>query len=1027
MSAPFDRLQPDDVPDDIPEDVQDGLEASRQAGEARWREVAERRTMIERSGLFDADWYRRHHPASADSDLPALDHYMTRGVAGFASPGPLFDAPTYLRQAWHLRPGIDDPLTHYLVSGQGEGRSAVSVARAPMRDPLGRPIEPLLLLPASSARPSIAVVVHVFYVELFGEICQALALLPYRFTLLVTTDAQDKATAIAEEFARRSLDAYLMLHVGPNRGRNFGPFLLGYRDALAAHDLMLHLHTKSSLYTGGDRSGWRQVLLRTLLPSTASINHLIARFVDDPQLGVLTASPGEEMRYWSYNWLSNRHLAQPLFDRLGLSIPVPRGMFDYPHGGMFWARPRAIAKLIGHDWTLADFPPELGQTDGTLMHAIERVVVLAAADAGYGFAELDYERGVVRPGWSSRNLDQYSNASHDGLVDTILRMDTISFDVFDTLLTRICLTPDAVHRYVGVLAARRFPAAEDYAAHRRAAEADARLECGDRGDVDLDQIHARFRIAATGGWTPDAIDFVQELEIALDLRTLRPRDVMIAALEAARARGRRVVLTSDSYLPRRLFDAMLDRFGLLEKIDAVYLSSERRARKDPGDLWPIVATAEPGLLHVGDNEQSDIHRTADAGIRHFHVMSPSALFEMHGLVAGEGESEGGRRPLGDDILLGPIACTLFNSPYLDRHHAGAPLLSQPERAGHAVFGPLLFAFIAWLASHPSTRHLERLHFVSREGYFLKRLYDAVRLAAGRDDLPPSEYFHCSRRVALGALQGLVAAGAPLEVDAVLRGAGYNGSLDDFFLARLGLEPDPPRMQDRHLISLPRDEELVRCVMELRRPEIVAHGTRALAGLRAYAASRGLGSERPLGFVDVGYSATMQTALQAATGRPLVGLYMGVSHAAAQVRAGGGHAFGAFADGNVASFTGGYGLMLEAFLTAPHGQVIGYDDGVSPPAPRFRHDGLSQRRFATLERLYEGAERYALELIACWGPELLELPFRPQTATAMLEAVRIGRLRLAPDLLGALSVEDDFCGNGEIDVFGRMVSPWPGDA
>ena len=36
---------------------------------------------------------------------------------------------------------------------------------------------------------------------------------------------------------------------------------------------------------------------------------------------------------------------------------------------------------------------------------------------------------------------------------------------------------------------------------------------------------------------------------------------------------------------------------------------------------------------------------------------------------------------------------------------------------------------------------------------------------------------------------------------------------------------------------------------------------------------GLGGDRPHGFVDVGYSATMQTAIQTALGRPLIGLYM----------------------------------------------------------------------------------------------------------------------------------------------------------
>ena len=38
---------------------------------------------------------------------------------------------------------------------------------------------------------------------------------------------------------------------------------------------------------------------------------------------------------------------------------------------------------------------------------------------------------------------------------------------------------------------------------------------------------------------------------------------------------------------------------------------------------------------------------------------------------------------------------------------------------------------------------------------------------------------------------------------------------------------------------------------------------------------------------------------------------------------------------------------------------------------------------------------------------------------MLQAVRDRRIRLSPALMAALSVEDDFCGNGEIAVFRHL--------
>jgi FMN phosphatase YigB (HAD superfamily) len=979
--------------------------------------VQAHRALVLRSGLFDGDWYRRRNKDAAESDLEPLDHYFAHGIRRRAAPGPLFDSADYLRQAWHLRPGTDDPLSHFLLSGHAEGVRPRSVVEADATA-TERAVAPFMLLPKPSRQPSLAVVVHVFYLDLFDEICEALSRLPYRFDLLVSTDQPEKETLIRERVAAHRLDALLLVRVCDNRGRNFGPLLTVFREAIGAHDLLLHLHTKKSLHGGYEQQGWRQTMLRTLLPPMPATSGLIARFVDDPGLGVLTANPGDAVRYWAYGWLSNLALARPLYDRLGLTRPVPRGLFDYPLGGMFWARTAALARLLDHPWRIEDFPEELGQTDGTIQHAIERVIVSLAAEAGFGFAELDYERGLIRPGWASRNLDQYRLASASGLRDTLHRVGAVSFDLFDTLLTRSCLTPDAVHRFIGFAAARRFPGADDYVARRGAAETEARRARDDAGDVDLDEIHACFVRDAGPGWSEEAIAFVLHEEVVLDMRTLQPRAVMVEALEAARALGLRTLLTSDSYLTRRSFDAMLCRFGLEDHVDAVYLSSERRARKDRGDLWALVGREEDraGLLHVGDNEQSDIQQTARAGIRHFHVFPPATLFAMHGLLPAVAPQP--EQALGDDLLLGPIAAELFNSPFLDAKHSGPVLLSDPEQAGAVLLGPLLFAFVAWIASHPTARHLDRLFFVSREGWFLKRLYDAVIAASGRTDLPGSVYFHCSRRASLAASQGVA-----FDPDAVLRGAGFTGSLSDFFLARLGFVPDAALCHQHDRIRFPRDTELVRCMMELMRAPIVAHGKDMARGLAAYADSVGMDGAGPYGFVDVGYSGTMQTALQSVLETRLIGLYMGVSHDAAQVRAGGGHAFGAFADGNVADFTGGYGLMLEAFLTAPHGQVIGYDDERSPLRVRFRHDGLSQTMFPVLERFYQGAERYAVSLMRCWGPDLLAVPFRAEAATAMLEAVRRGRIRLGDDLMRALSVEDDFCGGGEIAVFHRL----PGSA
>jgi lipopolysaccharide biosynthesis protein len=54
---------------------------------------------------------------------------------------------------------------------------------------------------------------------------------------------------------------------------------------------------------------------------------------------------------------------------------------SFPSGSMFWCRAGALATFSS--LTVGDFEPEDGQIDGTLAHAVERIVTLAAEANGY--------------------------------------------------------------------------------------------------------------------------------------------------------------------------------------------------------------------------------------------------------------------------------------------------------------------------------------------------------------------------------------------------------------------------------------------------------------------------------------------------------------------------------------------------------------------------------------------------------------------------------------------------------------------
>src|SRR3546814_19485928 len=64
----------------------------------------------------------------------------------------------------------------------------------------------------------------------------------------------------------------------------------------------------------------------------------------------------------------------------------------------FWVRPAALRLLLDAHLGVTDFEAEAGQLDGTLAHAVERVLTLAAGAAGYTTVSATSLCGLPEPG-----------------------------------------------------------------------------------------------------------------------------------------------------------------------------------------------------------------------------------------------------------------------------------------------------------------------------------------------------------------------------------------------------------------------------------------------------------------------------------------------------------------------------------------------------------------------------------------------------------------------------------------------------
>jgi GT2 family glycosyltransferase len=232
--------------------------------------------------------------------------------------------------------------------------------------------------------PDLAVICHLFHIDVVDEIKGYLNNIPFPADLFISTDAIDKHDFIAQRFSGWD-NGQVTVRITPNRGRDLAPKLVGFHDVHERYEYVLHLHSKTSRH---DKmlAPWRGFLLENLLGSKEIVYSVFEVFSRQSRVGIIFPQHYEYIRHW-LDWGSNYAIAKALATRLGIALS-PQQTLDFPSGSMFWARTAALRPLLDLGLSFSDFPPETGQADGTLGHAIERLYLYACERAGWGWLKL---------------------------------------------------------------------------------------------------------------------------------------------------------------------------------------------------------------------------------------------------------------------------------------------------------------------------------------------------------------------------------------------------------------------------------------------------------------------------------------------------------------------------------------------------------------------------------------------------------------------------------------------------------------
>ena len=230
--------------------------------------------------------------------------------------------------------------------------------------------------------PAPYAIVHVWYPEILTDLLARLIGTGLEWNLLVTTST-DKHVEVAR-ILDTSCFAYRILVV-ENRGRDVMPFIIAANQLLdEGIDVVLKVHTKRSPHRR-DGDAWRADLLDKLIDNGNAAS-IFSSFNNDRHLGLV--APAGHTQPMNYYWGDNRLRVQSLLKRIGLKAP-DTNMETFVSGSMFWVRLESLRALLDADLVPSDFEDEVGQVDGTLAHAIERVFALCAR--AHGFRTTDTE------------------------------------------------------------------------------------------------------------------------------------------------------------------------------------------------------------------------------------------------------------------------------------------------------------------------------------------------------------------------------------------------------------------------------------------------------------------------------------------------------------------------------------------------------------------------------------------------------------------------------------------------------------
>lgn len=456
--------------------------------------------------------------------------------------------------------------------------------------------------------------------------------------------------------------------------------------------------------------------------------------------------------------------------------------------------------------------------------------------------------------------------------------DIVSFDIFDTLLVRNTAHPTDVFRLTQELFNEKttYFLTDDIHTYRVQAEKQAR-SVSDRIDVTIEDIYKELR--SIGGYSEEIATEIMSCELQAEEMVLTGNNHVRSLYDYALKSDKKIAIVSDMYLPVSFLAKVLNKNGF-SHWDKIIVSCEDNVGKYCGSAFAMLISEYPDekILHIGDNEWSDIAWSSAFNIDniHIHANIEEVSFERNPAYRIAFGGDRYRDSLDESKKsIGDIQSNLISgmaANYLARSNR-----TPAEAMGYSVLGPLLVGFSQWLDRTARSSGADHIYFLARDGAIMQRAYNAYYEAGAIS----STYTFGSRRllnfpaifetIGLAELDTLTAADHSLDISKTLRYFGVDPQSSSIKRAfeRVGLATDS-------IVRTGPDMERVKAAILLIQDQIFELSSKERAIILSYFNIIDLtGNSSKSILCDIGWHGSMQRSIGKLIGKDLRGAYFGV--------------------------------------------------------------------------------------------------------------------------------------------------------